>query len=101
MCLHVQSKSEYSLHQLNTHYINIDERPKILAYWISARFKIITLFLPFTTFVVCSFVRLCILLAYIANNMDSDQTPSLIDLSGFIVFVSMVKCSSFEYMPRT
>ena len=32
---------------------------------------------PFTTFVICSLICLCILLAYIANNLNPDQTAAL------------------------
>ena len=31
-------------------------------------------FLPFMRIVICSLICLCILIAYIANNMDPDQT---------------------------
>ena len=49
-------------------------------------------FPPFLTIVVCSLVCLCTLIAYIANNMDPDQTaPVGAVWSWFIVFASMVK----------
>ena len=52
----------------------------------------LTLFLPFTANVVCSVVCLCILVAYIANNMNPDQTAPLGAVwSGCIVFASKVK----------
>ena len=56
------------------------------------------------TIVVCSSFCLCILVAYIANNMDPDQTAPLGAVwSGLIVFASMIKLvlSAYEYMQQT
>ena len=56
--------------------------------------KILDLFLPVTTSVICSLICLCSKVAYIANNMDADQTVAKGAFrSGFIVFISMIKYS--------
>ena len=56
-----------------------------------------------TTIVICSAFCLCTLVAYIANNMNPDQTaPSGAVWSGFIVFASVIKLvwSTFECMQQ-
>ena len=40
--------------------------------------NLLTIFLPVMTFVICSLICLCSEVAFIVNDMDTDQTASLV-----------------------